>query len=294
MENTHQFPDSLPCAPDEGKVPSCLQIDSDPTTAPKKIDMRETPKSTTTSRGRIVSLDRDMEGTDVAMKINATLVGDNLDDNSTVTSDGESSYFAKDLPSPKSGRRYSFSDAASASSAPARAGFFQAASYRESDASLSFSDDDEEEDDEMQDERVIHSRSPLSPPPVAVGVGIILDGSQMYQLCGITRMHSASSLVSSKSGREEGPSTPNDPLPGGDDDSDAELEELNPQLRSAIGISDRQSGRNPPESVHNIFFSSPTNPQSPPRRAPGTPHPERLGCAKTRLGAGSPGASQGA
>jgi hypothetical protein len=71
------------------------------------------------------------------------------------SSDGESSYFAKNLPSPRSGRRFSY-DAGSISSAPARAGFYNgsASSLKvESDASLSFSDDDDDSVTDEEDRR---------------------------------------------------------------------------------------------------------------------------------------------
>ncbi|CAB9509246.1 Major facilitator superfamily domain-containing protein 7 [Seminavis robusta] len=112
---------------------------------------------------------------------------DNDEDSSQAdSSDGESSYFAKHLPSPKSGRRFSYS---SSGSAPARTTPFMptsttaaATKNRASDASLSFSD---ESDDEL----------PLSEPiePVARLPSQVAD----MQLQRITRVHSVSSLVSS-------------------------------------------------------------------------------------------------
>ena len=110
------------------------------------------------------------------------------------SSDGQSSYFAKHLPSPKSGRRWSFSDAASTSSAPARAGPY-AQSSNCSDASLSFSDDEEDDYDVRPGMKIITSKAPMPPPPVR------RDGSDELPPYPqrITRIHSVNSLVSSSS-----------------------------------------------------------------------------------------------
>ena len=280
IENTCPVPFLLASA-SEGNATKSFRMDSGPNIAPNlappKITFnRDAPIFTSTNRGRIVSLDRDMVGTDIAMKVDANTAENNLDDHSTVTSDGESSYFAKDLPSPKSGRHYPFSDAASASSAPARAGMYPSASYRESDASLSFSDDDDE-DDVRHSKRRIHARSPLLPPPVPRGDGHIADGLQMYHQRVMTQMHSASSLVSSNSCGDTGLGSTNGRpcLPIDDDESDAELHEIDPQSRISSVMSDRPSGRNPPESFFSPFFSSPINPQSSPPTILAHGYPDR-------------------
>eukprot|EP00542_Grammatophora_oceanica_P002850 CAMPEP_0194062176 /NCGR_PEP_ID=MMETSP0009_2-20130614/76739_1 /TAXON_ID=210454 /ORGANISM="Grammatophora oceanica, Strain CCMP 410" /LENGTH=430 /DNA_ID=CAMNT_0038713819 /DNA_START=73 /DNA_END=1361 /DNA_ORIENTATION=+ len=140
---------------------------------PKKQQQRHSlPTFVGSNRGRIVSLDRGQA------EVTIPAQGDvDDDDDSTVTSDGESSYFAKHLPSPKSGTRFSFNDNASASSAPVA--LYRTNSQKlESDASLSFSDDDEDD---------LHAgHRPQS------------FGDNMYSSPnGITRVHSVSSLVSS-------------------------------------------------------------------------------------------------
>lgn len=298
IENTFPDPVLLASASEEYEFKS-FRMDTGPNIAPnlappKKTIKRDAPIFTSTNRGRIVSLDRDMVGLDIAMKVAVNTAESNLDDNSTVTSDGESSYFAKDLPSPKSGRHYPFSDAASASSAPARAGMYPSASYRESDASLSFSDDDDEED-VRHSKRGIHARSPLLPPPVPRGDGHITDGLPIYHQRVITRMHSASSLVSSNSGGDTGQGMTNHG-PGllvDDDESDAELQELYPQSRISTAMGDRPSGRNPPESFVSPSIESPINPQSSPptifahgypdRKALAYPQPQLFGPDQTSL-----------
>jgi hypothetical protein len=144
---------------------------------PKRDLTSMTKKSSSSNRKRIVSLDR---GQELMLQQKED---DDDDDNSTVTSDGESSYFAKHLPSPKSGR-LSFtagSDTGSISSAPART---RHQAGRESDASLSFSDD------ESGDGMVEHSSSPIP------------EGNNLH-FRGIARMHSASSLVSADESEAE-------------------------------------------------------------------------------------------
>jgi len=135
-----------------------------------KSSQNSTPPA---NRQRVVSLDRGQDN----MAVNIS----KEDDNSTVTSDGESSYFAKNMPSPKSGRLSFASDTGSISSAPARA-----MANRESDASLSFSDDEDEENNHMA------SQASLLPPSVP---------REELQFKGITRIHSVSSLVSDEEQR---------------------------------------------------------------------------------------------
>jgi len=135
------------------------------------------------NRQRVVSLDRGQEN----MAVNTSK---DDDDNSTVTSDGESSYFQKNMPSPKSGRLSFTSDTGSISSAPARA-----VAYRESDASLSFSDDEDEENDHLP------TQASLLPPSVS---------REELQFKGITRIHSVSSLVSEEEQRATGETSETD------------------------------------------------------------------------------------
>lgn len=159
---------------------------------------------------RVVSLDRgrellaEMEGlqgssdlSEAAEEFAARPAAD-LDDDSSLgsnSSNGESSYFAKHLPSPKSERRWSYSDAASTSSAPAGAGPFGRTNGWKSDASLSFSDDEDDDHDVRPGMKIITSRAPILPPPVP------RDGSEELPPYPqrITRIHSVNSLVSSSS-----------------------------------------------------------------------------------------------
>lgn len=102
------------------------------------------------------------------------------------SSSDDDSYFAKHLPSPKSGRSFSYSSSGSAQ-AGTSGSFYQNSVNRESDASLSFSDESE---DEMQHHGV-HISPMISPK------GTVADMHLYPQR--ITRMHSVSSLVSSAS-----------------------------------------------------------------------------------------------
>jgi hypothetical protein len=106
------------------------------------------------------------------------------------SSDDDSSYFAQHLPSPKSGRTFSYSSAGSGHGMNFSG--HQNSVGRESDASLSFSD---ESDDEMHQQRGVHI-SPMIPPK-----GTVADMHLYPQR--ITRMHSVSSLVSSESSGDE-------------------------------------------------------------------------------------------
>lgn len=140
-------------------------------------------------RSRVVSLDRAQELMQVGINTRHKDVND--DENSTVTSDEESSYFAKHLPSPKSGRLPFSSDSRSTSSAPARTGEHPiAAAPRESDASLSFSDDDDDDEDDHDIGKTTPRISNFLPPQT-------MSSDLPYST--ITRMHSASSLISSDS-----------------------------------------------------------------------------------------------
>eukprot|EP00547_Thalassionema_nitzschioides_P001747 CAMPEP_0194214880 /NCGR_PEP_ID=MMETSP0156-20130528/16272_1 /TAXON_ID=33649 /ORGANISM="Thalassionema nitzschioides, Strain L26-B" /LENGTH=1143 /DNA_ID=CAMNT_0038943235 /DNA_START=349 /DNA_END=3780 /DNA_ORIENTATION=+ len=161
-----EAPSTSPDATDQSS-----QINS-PTSSPINAKNKSSTSNPDSNRRRVLSLDR---GQDAMAKTISN--GDNDDDdNSTVTSDGESSYFAKNMPSPKSGRLSFASDTGSISSAPARA-----IGSRESDASLSFSDDEEEDNGQ------IPTQSSLLPPSLP---------REEMQFKGITRIHSVSSLVS--------------------------------------------------------------------------------------------------
>lgn len=173
------------------------------------------------------------------------------------SSDDESSYFAKHLPSPKSSRRYSFSSNASNASAPARTKHHDA--NRETDASLSFSD---ESDDAH------HSDSGLFPTAAAVRSPVIAH-FQPYPHQ-ITRMRSVSSLVSTSSHNSSGTDRS-----VGDELHNAANEQY-PGRRSGVP-SGRQSpilGEHPP-SRPRMFFSSPSSnlgDPSPPTILPGYSH----------------------
>mmetsp|Transcript_1553 Transcript_1553/g.2122 ORF Transcript_1553/g.2122 Transcript_1553/m.2122 type:complete len:1142 (-) Transcript_1553:56-3481(-) len=147
-----------------------VQPSNSPTSSPSNAKKSSSTANPDSNRRRVLSLDRGQDA--IAKKV----TNDDDDDNSTVTSDGESSYFAKNMPSPKSGRLSFASDTGSISSAPARA-----IGSRESDASLSFSDDEDEDHGE------IPVQSSLLPPSLP---------REELQFKGITRIHSVSSLVS--------------------------------------------------------------------------------------------------
>jgi hypothetical protein len=145
------------------------RISTQPTRNDSLDSKKNTPMFSHRNRRRVVSLDR---GQDALMQ--------DKDDDSDVSSDGESSYFAKHLPSPKSSR-LSF-DAASTKSAPARAAAAEAAREYETAASLSFSDDDEDEQARRRHEDLYFR--------------------------GIVRMHSPSSLVSADEEQQLPPEEP--------------------------------------------------------------------------------------
>jgi hypothetical protein len=109
------------------------------------------------------------------------------------SSDDESSYFASNLPSPKSSRGSFYS---SAGSVNARASFYSAGAKQESDASLSFSDESDDERNPMvQEEPQTVRISPTMPHHQNVVADLQLFPQR------ITRMHSVSSLVSSASSK---------------------------------------------------------------------------------------------
>lgn len=197
------------------------QVSPPSPTEPKAVtNLAYRPSTTFANRGRVVTLERRQD-----LMLGAEVQGkgdDHDDDNSTVTSDGESSYFAKHLPSPKSGRLPFASDAGSISSAPARTEQMNETADRESAASLSFSDDEEEE---VED-------TPLSPP-------LVPWPKDTLQFRGIARMHSANSLASAEDRRR----------PSEFDQSEAELRHLKASRRFA----DR--GNRPRNNPGHAFFS---------------------------------------
>lgn len=210
------------------------QVSPPSPTPPKAVtNLAYRPSTTFANRGRIVTLEQRQDlmlGAEVQGK-----GGDDDDDNSTVTSDGESSYFAKHLPSPKSGRLPFASDAGSISSAPARADQVNETASRASAASLSFSDDEEED---LED-------SPLSPP-------LVPWPKDALQFRGIARMHSANSLVSAE----------DHPRPSEFEQSEAELRHLKASRRFA----DRgnRPGNNPGHAFYTRESSQSLQPSPPP------------------------------
>ena len=181
------------------------------------------------------------------------------------SSDDESSYFAQHLPSPKSSRRYSFSSNASA---PGRSEHNDA--NRQTDASLSFSDESEDHG------RVHHSDSGPFPP------GAVKSPSTDFQAYPhqITRMHSVSSLVSTSSHNSSGTEQS---VGDGDEMRVAATDPHGTAYNSKNnGVpSGRHSpimGEHPPSRPQTFFSSSPSsNPDpSPPTIMPGYPNPAGL------------------
>jgi len=140
-----------------------------------------TTTNITADRNRVLSLDRDTFGGMSYEDNDHSDDDDNKDD--ADSSDGESSYFAKHLPSPKGGRRFEdFSN----HSAPARTALaVKDVVNKPSDASLSFSD-------ESDDESLPPAESPEPVAPLNQQRGQVAD----MQLQTLTRVHSVSSLVS--------------------------------------------------------------------------------------------------
>jgi len=130
---------------------------------------------------------------------------DNLQNDDESSSDDDSSYFATNLPKPKSGRSFSISSNASNASAPcARTNSYQL-QKQESDASLSFSDesDDDDHHEHNHNNKVNYvSGAPnvsedIHLSPVVHPNRSVVDMNLYPQR--ITRLHSVSSLVSSTS-----------------------------------------------------------------------------------------------
>jgi hypothetical protein len=182
------------------------------------------------------------------------------------SSSDDDSYFAKNLPSPKSGRSYSYSSTGSAHPP----GFYQGSNAgRESDASLSFSD---ESDDEMHQQHGVHV-SPMIQPK-----GTVADMNLYPQR--ITRMHSVSSLVSSASSddgdgghhsvtRSSNSSVSSYGTSGTTSDPSvkAELREVGAEGRPSSQMTQVSGRRSPVMGQHGIpgyFYSSPSPVMSPP------------------------------
>ena len=155
------------------------------------------------------------------------------------SSDGESSYFVKHLPSPKSGRRASYSSSHSASGRPTSDLDAGSNHNKPSDASLSFSD--ESDDDDLP-----HSESPEPLAPLGGGGrGAVAD----MQLQTITRVHSISSLVSSDEGSHAshptaGVLSPNSSISGNSTSDPSVMAELSTVRASSS--SKNSSSRNMP------------------------------------------------
>jgi len=115
----------------------------------------------------------------------------NLRDDDESSSDDDSSYFATHLPSPKSGRSFSFSSNASNGSAYSSNQF--QLHKQGSDASLSFSDESDDEDHHPH----LNSSGDVHLSPLINMNRAVVDMNLYPQR--ITRMHSVSSLVSSAS-----------------------------------------------------------------------------------------------
>jgi hypothetical protein len=178
------------------------------------------------------------------------------------SSDDESSYFAKNLPDPKSSKRYSVSSNASNASAPARTELHQNDSNRETDASLSFSDESDAEDaHHHSDSGVFHNQTR----------GAVADLHTYPDR--ITRMHSVSSLVSTSSQNSSASETS-----AGDELRDAAKNPQSGGGRTKNGLpSGRRSpilGEHPPSQPQILYSnqSSMNLEPSPPPIQPGYPY----------------------
>lgn len=190
------------------------------------------------------------------------------------SSSDDDSYFAKHLPSPKSGRSFSYSSSGSVGAVaspyhPNNAG-------KESDASLSFSD----ESDEDVDQRAGVHVSPMIQPQ-----GRVADMNLYPQR--ITRMHSVSSLVSSASSDDEkdghrvinrspGSSVSSYATSGTTSDPSvkAELHEVGIEGRPPSQLTEASGRRSPVMGKHaipNYFYSTPSPVVSPPPIMQGYP-----------------------
>eukprot|EP00934_Nitzschia_sp_Nitz4_P004820 Nitzschia sp. Nitz4//scaffold166_size90379//20617//24330//NITZ4_005050-RA/size90379-processed-gene-0.123-mRNA-1//-1//CDS//3329538175//4810//frame0 len=210
------------------------------------------------------------------------------------SSSDDDSYFAKHLPSPKSGRSFSYSSAGSTGAvAPP---FYRNNAARESDASLSFSD---ESDDDFHHQGV--QISPSIPPEATVG-----DMHLFPQR--ITRMHSVSSLVSSGSsdgpGRQVPPrkmsasSVSSQTTSGSTSDPGvrAELREVTAEIQTAAQGVPSISGRKSPVMGHGgvpgVLYSDSPSMMSPPaimsyeyNIPQGVPHPKAQPLSQDQMSA---------
>jgi hypothetical protein len=205
-----------------------------------------TKRTSKEHKGRIVSLDHNNngDGKQQQQRGNSSRRNsrhqrkhdDDSDDNENdnddeSSSDDDSSYFATNLPSPKSGRTFSISSNASNASAPcARTNSYQL-QKQDSDASLSFSD--ESDDDHHHHNSNRNNNNNLSSSLIRINHndgGIDLSGAVHVQPKRsvadmnlypqrITRMHSVSSLVSSDNTSDED---------SDDDDDDDDDDEKSP------------------------------------------------------------------
>lgn len=207
------------------------------------------------------------------------------DESSRDSSDGESSYFAKHLPSPRNGRRYSYSSNHSQHSAPARtsksslfnvppaAATNSADANKASDASLSFSDD-ESDDDELPPHTTSESPEPVCPLPSQVAD---------MQLQTITRVHSVSSLVSSNEDDESRARSPQSTL--SKDSGTTSDPSFTAELQTVVASSSKQQEQE--EHNHLSFHHNQMIPSG--RRSPLPTNPAFMAYYNT-----SPSASGGA
>ena len=182
------------------------------------------------------------------------------------SSSDDDSYFAKNLPSPKSGRSFSYDYSSAESAAAGSTNLYQNSAGRESDASLSFSD----ESDEDVHHKGVHI-SPMIPP-----MGADVADMNLYPQR-ITRMHSVSSLVSSASSdverdprlaaRSSASSVSSYGTSGTSDPSvRAEMHDFGIKGRPGSQMTDISGRRSPVVGQHGIpgyFYSSPSPVVSP-------------------------------
>jgi hypothetical protein len=255
-----------------------------PASAPPKynLNLKNNPRP---NRGRVVSLDR--ARSDASDNYDGYHSPDNEryikqasgtgGHDSPDSSDDDSSYFASNLPKPKSCRSFSYSSAGSAPAATSS--YHQGSIKQESDASLSFSDESDEE---------MHPNIHIS--PMIAPAGAVADMHLYPQR--ITRMHSVSSLISSASSEGHHDGSMDESHHTGSLSSAASTSDPNVRAelqnmavvngRSSSGTSEG-SGRRSPTMGHPGYQhygpSSPMGVQSPPpimqacMQGPGMPHP---------------------
>lgn len=186
------------------------------------------------------------------------------------SSSDDDSYFAKNLPSPKSGRSFSYDRSSAGSAVPTGTGFYQNSAGRESDASLSFSDESEED----KQQQGVHI------PPMIPQQGTVAANFAEMNLYPqrITRMHSVSSLVSSDSSdsnyavppaaeHSEASSVSSEETSGTSDPSlRAEIHDFGVKTRPGSQLTDISGRRSPVMGQHGIpgyFYTSPSPVMSP-------------------------------